>query len=388
MRYFFIFGNHPMLSSAELTAVLGGGGFIFEMGYCVFEREQELDLTDLQERLGGVVKCGVVLKNTSRTSLFDDAYQDIHASAQRNQKFSFGISSYGVSLPIKQLGLSLKKRFKDEGVSSRFVTSKEPNLSSVIVKTNKLLTDRGRELVLMQTSGEIVIGRTREVQPFTELSLRDYGRPIRDAKSGMIPPKLARMMINMARVPHGGTILDPFCGSGTILQEALLMGYKNVIGADVSKKAIDGAKANLAWLSSVIPSANSNTARLITTDARALESVIPPHSIDAIITEPYLGPPLTGKESENVIQNIINELEQLYKSVFTTFHQILSSNGRLIIIFPIIHHKRISIECFVKSGFTQDKFFAKLYDDKKRGSLLYQRERQKVRREIFALNKI
>ena len=88
MRYFFIFGNHPMLSSAELTAVLGGGGFIFEMGYCVFEREQELDLTDLQERLGGVVKCGVVLKNTSRTSLFDDAYQDIHASAQRNQKFS------------------------------------------------------------------------------------------------------------------------------------------------------------------------------------------------------------------------------------------------------------------------------------------------------------
>ena len=157
---------------------------------------------------------------------------------------------------------------------------------------------------------------------------------------------------------------------------------------NVSEKAIDGAKANLAWLSSVIPSANSNTARLITTDARALESVIPPHSIDAIITEPYLGPPLTGKESENVIQNIINELEQLYKSVFTTFHQILSSNGRLIIIFPIIHHKRISIECFVKSGFTQDKFFAKLYDDKKRGSLLYQRERQKVRREIFALNKI
>src|SRR3990167_6807612 len=214
MRYFFIFGNHPMLSSAELTAVLGGGGFIFEMGYCVFEREQELDLTDLQERLGGVVKCGVVLKNTSRTSLFDDAYQDIHASAQRNRKFSFGISAYGVSLPIQQLGLSLKKRLKDEGVSSRFVTSKEPNLSSVIVKTNKLLTDRGRELVLMQTRGEIVIGRTREVQPFAELSLRDYGRPIRDAKSGMIPPKLARMMINMAPPPPRRQHLASLFGAG------------------------------------------------------------------------------------------------------------------------------------------------------------------------------
>ncbi len=385
MRYFFIFGNHPRLASAELAAVLDDVHFWFEGNYAIVESIREFNLATLQERFGGVVKCGVVLKNMSRTSFFDDVYQHIHEAAQGNQKFSFGISAYGVLLPIQQLGLSLKKRFKDEGVASRFVTSKQPNLSSVVVKTNKLLTDSGCELVAMQTHGETALGVTQAVQPFAELSLRDYGRPARDAKSGMIPPKLARMMINMARVLHGGTILDPFCGSGTIMQEALLMGYKNVIGADVSEKAIERTRNNLTWLSSVIPSAHSNTARLIIADARALKSVIPPHSIDAIVTEPYLGPPLKGNEQESGLFRTMRDLEQLYRESIEECAKILKLEGMLVIVFPIIQNKRISLECFMQSGFTQYPSFTKFYNDQKRASFVYRRPGQRVVREIFVL---
>ena len=45
-----------------------------------------------------------------------------------------------------------------------------------------------------------------------------------------------------------GLILDPFCGSGTVLQEALLMGFTQVAGTDLSPKAITDTKENIAWI--------------------------------------------------------------------------------------------------------------------------------------------
>ena len=86
------------------------------------------------------------------------------------------------------------------------------------------------------------------VQPFEEFGARDYARPSRDDLSGMLPPKLAKIMINLAQAKENSLILDTFCGSGTILQEALIMGYLNLIGFDSSPKAIKDSQANLEWL--------------------------------------------------------------------------------------------------------------------------------------------
>ena len=44
-------------------------------------------------------------------------------------------------------------------------------------------------------------------------------------------------------------ILDPFCGTGTVLQEALLAGY-DVVGTDLSQKMVDYTTENLSWLQS------------------------------------------------------------------------------------------------------------------------------------------
>ena len=56
-----------------------------------------------------------------------------------------------------------------------------------------------------------------------------------------LKPKLARAMVNLARVGEGDTILDPFCGTGSILIEAALVGAKPV-GIDLDKSKIDGCK--------------------------------------------------------------------------------------------------------------------------------------------------
>lgn len=49
-------------------------------------------------------------------------------------------------------------------------------------------------------------------------------------------PALARLIIPALNIPKGGTLLDPFCGSGTVLVEGTLSGVRS-IGIDVSPLA-------------------------------------------------------------------------------------------------------------------------------------------------------
>ena len=107
-----------------------------------------------------------------------------------------------------------------------------------LAETNKVLEKGGELVVFVRSDTTFDLGRTETVQDFKTYRLRDIGRPRRNAKRGMLPPKLARMMINIASPKHNDTILDPFCGSGTIIHEAFLLGYKNIIGSDISEKAV------------------------------------------------------------------------------------------------------------------------------------------------------
>ncbi|MCP8314119.1 MAG: hypothetical protein H3Z53_07095 [archaeon] len=57
-------------------------------------------------------------------------------------------------------------------------------------------------------------------------------------------PKFARGLVNLSHVKEGEIILDPFCGTGSILIEASIVGI-NTIGIDVSMKMCKGAMNNL-----------------------------------------------------------------------------------------------------------------------------------------------
>jgi len=141
-------------------------------------------------------------------------------------------------------------------------------------------------------------------------------------------------MINLAQVDQSAKILDPFCGSGTILQEALLLGYHGLIGSDISKKAIDDTKENLEWLKNSIDRVKgSDLPSLYNLDVRQLSQKI--KQVDAITAEPYLGPPLKGRESKDQIKKIITDLEQLYIDAFKEFDKILNPSGVVVIIFPV-----------------------------------------------------
>lgn len=58
-------------------------------------------------------------------------------------------------------------------------------------------------------------------------------------------PRLARVLVNLSRVPEGGTLLDPFCGTGGVLLEAGLVGAR-LVGGDVREDMVVGCTSVLS----------------------------------------------------------------------------------------------------------------------------------------------
>jgi len=442
MQYFFVLGHNPTLSVTEIISVLSSWNLKFHIHklseeFLILEIKKEIDFKGLQEKLGGTIKIGKVISqinanlNINNTKLIHKIFDSLLKISKKSRKVFFGFSLYssvdkfGVEnlwSKIKNLALTIKKELKEKNISSRWVTSKEKKLSSVIVQKNKLLT-QGAEFCFFITGGvnqnklihinlgnnyrkSMYIGITLSCQKFEEYSQRDYGRPRRKIEEGMIPPKLAKIMINLSQAQEKMTILDPFCGSGTILQEALLMGYKNVIGTDLNEEAIKSSRENMEWLISnsqflISKQFQNSNVQIFQTDVKELSSKLLPNSVDAIITEPYLGP----VKNKNIdIENTINELSSLYLAAFKEFKRVLKPDGRVVIIFPVFSARGGS----AFGGKINNKLhFLPILDQLKktgwqiinpippelknnpiikitnRNSIIYSRPDQKVLREIF-----
>ena len=394
MKYFFILGTNTTLSVAELAAVLDlKNTKLLASDFLVWETTNEINAETLIKRLGGIIKIGEI-----KEEVFDGNEKNIFPAATRlasvkkyqcqEGKFNFGFSDYGkYQFNKKDLGLKLKKYFSDEKISSRFVISHEKNLSSVVVTQNKLIT-RGIELVLIKDNNKILIGETLSVQPFKDLSRRDYGRPARDDESGMLPPKLAQIMINLAQEKNlDELIIDPFCGSGTMLSEAMLLGYKNLLGSDISLKAIDDTHKNISWIRELYAIKDLKI-KILVKNVVVLSKFIKADSVGAVITEPFLGPQRGLIEFKKVSQNI----EQLYSLAIKEFRIVLKKGGRVVMIWPLFYGERpispsydgFKIINMIPAELRQNEFIKR----NDRETIIYGRPGQRVYREIVVLEKL
>ncbi len=363
---FFVLGAHPELSAAEIRAVLHVSGT--RVGGVLLVDQVDASLPNLQNRLAGTIKIGSVIGSLKSWNK-DEAADLIRSMIPMNGgKVHFGISVYGERLTrnAEPLGLEIKKKLKEDGVSSRLVTSKEATLSSVVVEKNHLLTSGG-EFVILEGKGEILIGQTETIQDFESWSKRDFGRPSRDAKSGMLPPKLARLMINLSGVePANAFLLDPFCGSGTILMEAGLMGFHEVVGGDISEKAIKDSGKNLRW---IFGEGHKSDLRV----SSAADLKLDGH-VDVVVTEPYLGPPQRGGETKAQLENVGTDLEMLYLKTFKNIHSLMKPKAKLVVAFPTFHGVNVMTKPL--PGFHLEERF------------VYERAGQRVQREILVLTRI
>ena len=323
---------------------------------------------ELIKNLGGTIKIGRIIEKISKADVFKASLKELE-KAPKKSKFNFGISVYGkININTYKLGLELKTILKKAGVSCRLVTSRDKNLSSVVVEQNKLVSS-GRELVFIADGKNIWFGVTEAVQPFKELSHRDFGRPARDDKSGMLPPKLAQMMINLSKGKLNEILLDPFCGSGTILTEAMLMGYEKIIGTDISEKAISDSQKNIDWIKREFP--NFSQVEVKALDAKNVSKEFKANSVGAIITETYLGP----QRGKFDIKKVTADLHRLYSQVLEECLIILKPGHRIVMVLPIFRHERQQLSLQAPNGM------------KKIQSFIYGRENQNVWREIVIFEK-
>jgi len=251
MQYVFFLGSHAALSAAECFVVLVRQKYLPRViaahgRYLIVELVRPLSDHFLRQ-LGGSHRIGRVIGQQNHEWTCEEV---LGALSPLPGKLRLGISS-------RKMGLALKKAARKKNVRLQFISpmgkGKKPELNTAQVIFNRLHVRPNIELTFSENeeTGVHYLIQTEQVQDIAGYERRDTGRPARDARVGMLPPKLAQIMLNL--IPSfpdmPPVILDPFCGTGTILQEGWLMGYE-MIGSDVSEKMVRASEKNLDCLRS------------------------------------------------------------------------------------------------------------------------------------------
>ena len=200
-------GRQPELSLAELAAVFGAAHVTQVAAEFATVDTKDFDL----DQLGGTIKYGEII--TTLPAAKNDAAALAAASkfitaTYRKQwqstsgKLTLGLSAHNLHVSpraVQKIGLILKATLKPHGVNLRLIPNAEPALSTATSHNNRLGTsERKIELLIIRTNKGIVIAESRGVQNITAYTHRDRHRPRRDAFVGMLPPKLAQIMLNLA----------------------------------------------------------------------------------------------------------------------------------------------------------------------------------------------
>lgn len=412
MNLFFVLGSQPLLSLAELFHVESFSSTSFGNHILIAQSNHTINIQKFQAILGGTVKIGRIYKNLTNIKNKKTLHKEIITAMTSlidvsSKKIQFGISLYPLQASptektsmttkyLQELAQDIKEHFKKQELHCRFVLpSQGTALSSVQVAKNRLFSPTGHEFVLIQDGASLWIGKTDSTQDFELYSKRDYGRPSRQQKSGMLPPKLAQIMLNLARDASfrlAPNLLDPFCGAGTILQEAVLLGYQEIFGSDISQKAVDATTRNLHWLDGyphLHPLENlvvgqHSKRKIFQCNVKDVHHYFSPKSIHAVVTEPYLGPPIKKPFGKEEAHAALEQLKKLYIEAFQSLKKILARKGRIVIIFPLFKGRDTTYELHIQSDLNALGFQS--IDLSRHGidlsKLIYSRPDQYVRRNI------
>ncbi len=393
---FTIFGNHPSLSLAELlTCYPAIKKPVLGHNFAIFEQDWEPDAA--MNLLGGTVKLGRIIKTLSISDASPQAVADLMGQGQETGALDFGCTIYANSqktrLKYQNYPIQIKKALRAKGWSVRWVTGKgQDDLSPAAVAKCRLTTPPNTDLCLLISQDKVFVGRTEQVQNADAWSLRDYGRPFRNDKAGMLPPKLARIMVNLAGIKKSDTLLDPFCGSGTILMEAALATKsERLIGSDIEEKQIHDSLKNTEWLikEKILHREELSRFKFIISDVKQLAKHLPVKSINCVVSEGWLGPPLHGHENAREVKKNAEKISDLWQKTLSHLKPLLKKNARLVIIMPSFKAGKEIITPSVVHEFSDlgFKVINPIADYNPQTILYYERAGQHLRRNIFVLNK-
>ena len=393
MKYVAIAGRQPLISLAEIQALYDKTARLVGKKLVFFEIDEdgEENISPDINRLGGSLKLG---------RFFDTDFSKLAkflATAHPEGKITLGISDFSKQKKsglAKQKSMELKRNLARMGRSARVITSNEPEISSATAHHNQLGEKAGCfEIFLIDREIYLSLG-TQNITAYTE---RDQARPARDAKVGMLPPKLAQILINLCgKLPEEARVLDPFCGTGVVLQEAAIMGYVPY-GTDLNERMVEYSKKNLSWLFNernqkrfkILPD-------LILKKDQILEAISVGDAtnftwegeIDAVAFEGYLGAPMSKPPVDIKFKTEKAKCREIAIGFLKNITPQIKSGTPVVMALPAWlreNGKYVGLNILdeiQEMGYNFEKF-----QDLSQSDLLYYREGQIVAREIIVIRK-
>ena len=402
--YAVFLGHQPHISIAELAAVLPD----FSLGevqkeVAMFETGYDLNQNFINI-LGGTIL--IAKQITTSTVSLQDIPQLLNNEMQggKRSKVTFSFRCIGLSpRKVHDLYRASKQYLKKKGQPSRYVGNERKPALPVVLHSNDMIEGkRGCEIVIIADpeTGDLWVGKTVAAQDIDSYSKRDIQKPVRDTGVGLLPPKLAQILLNfgMWAVLQGKkapktkkfslpkiAIFDPFCGTGVIPMECLLREW-SVQASDLVQKAVTGTEKNLEWLRKEEKIMKKDvTSEVCKHDAKK------PFTLkkmpDAIVTETTLGPPLMKRPPLKDVQKMRTENDQLQVDFLKNAAATLPGVP-LVCTFPAWYSskgpeylKRVWQEA-EKLGYKAMLPIDAIPETTGRTSLLYRRPSQVVGREI------
>lgn len=375
-RNIFLVGKTPELALLELQTVLKRFGFSDKLkpaGEFLYLPEAELpedEIEKLQAVLGGTVK---IFKDLDQIGSQDRAV-DIARILDRNTegKVSFTLLSFEAGMrSLEDLSVEIKKELVKRGRLARYTKIRPPH-SFAGTKTT--------EVLIYSLDGIARAAVRLAGQDLNRWNALDYDRPASDPAAGMLPPKVARMMVNIGIGTNSdsqASVYDPFCGTGTILLQAMELGFA-AAGSDIRKEAVEMSRQNGEWYMNRFN--NPQSFQVFKADATGVTGGHLDNLPETIVFEGYLGP---AKIRPQKLENLYKGLTKLYQGTFKNLAQILPKGKLMVAALPeFVTEKGVKtmdslVDSCEKYGYTQ---FVK--------PITYGRDQAIVKRRIYFLEKL
>lgn len=307
MIFILVSGEHPTLPKAEVKAIFEAENFYFNF----FNSPPRILRVDASAEAGRIVCERAAYANMACLELAYVKDSSVEEFLKNVKDVSFeGYLSSGESFAVnfKCIDKGLKSSVKI--VESRIGEIISKRFSNVKVNLEK----PDKTFLVVFSGGSFLFGLVLS-SPTKSFGLRSPRKKPFFHPSAL-QPKIARCMVNLSRVKVDNLdecIYDPFCGTGTILIEAGLIGVKKVFGSDVDLKMVRGARLNLKYYG-------------VDGDIFIADALNPPVlSVSHIATNPPYGraSKTFGKPSSFLIENFLIKALKLLKE-----------NGILCVISP------------------------------------------------------
>ncbi len=353
----YIFGRNPELSLAEIIArynVIQSSPIIKELSAngIIIESERHISIKNCGAVLKKCKIIAVFLKNTPISEI--KPVLESHISGEYIiDKSNWGISSYNdnnfssqnATLNPQALHQLAKKGFKSIGVKKAyFIPPMEGNILNPQKLLRKKIIEEGIEFILWYRKNDVILCQTEEVIDIESFAKRDKERPHKRLLL-LLGLALARTMVNLISVEennHNLPIYDPFCGMGSIIQEAYILGMQ-AMGSDIDKSCVTHSQENLNWISQRQGKkfrekySNFPSNKIFEMDLTAPNIPLLQEFNGCVVTEPDLLTPLKSYPLIFEAKKMISQFEENYNRYLKGISQILPTRGICVLVFPQIH---------------------------------------------------